>query len=1193
MTARKALVILAAAVWIPAAPALCENPYLAKRQLRPIIRVLSCGALPDIRHTDGANWWLRGAVWPVRLDGRWINYRAYQDMYWPGESRQIGEVDGAAVVISDRGVDFLDRPLGEILAAYDVLLLGMTPDFSLTESRVSKVKSFVEQGGGLIYCAHGKDHSLDTFLPATCGAPDAGGGEVVPDAEAAAVAGKVDWKKLGEVKTRSKLIVRPGGKALAAFADGAPFLVSGGLGRGRMLVVAVPYGNTYGKDNPYGREVTEWPDAGGYFLNSFRWAAEPVLKMPLAQAPAGERDISELKARMEQARKELADAKSLNYPVFHAEQELAVAEHYLRRLPEVETLGEFRGSRDTASEALRRLKGFLICVRIPQFSKEMPGGHQRMPGFRQLSGCYAYPADKESIRKKVDEPHSRGHLATLYFGMHMPYATYPWLPGDERWRAMRDGKKFTYYPGSGTVWSCLAFKEWSEQCIDSAKFAARLGFDSIELDESYTCAGCAACQEFRRSRGMPPTPFGATYKSPAVDYIKMAGSLREENPEIAVCTNAFGWTAIDEPEYVYNVQAMHETVGGKAQLDWDYAASLYRGWVLHTGNVPTYGVLYLSRYFKPGYWYDITTASAQASRVMSMVDPCGEPTESFMHRYSDYIFGDFVDLYLTKDCLPNTINQEVVRSLKDLPKVRMYVNERNLPDGTKDLVIHLFSIDDGAIVTDIPLEVDTEKVNLGGRSSVTILSPGLPAHTVQAAVAGGKLSFRVPSLKMWNLVVVGAPVGPTVKLDTPYKEVHAGERFEVTAEVENVGAGPVSGSVALRAPEDWEIGGAQEFRLEQGQKTKMIYQVTAGSRPRHEFYAIYPEIAANGVTCVSWPVKVQLRPADEVRLWITPQWTHGRTEREQFVLHGKSTRDKPVSLTVKAQFPDGWKPAAANFTLTLEPHKEAVSETVTVAIPVQDQSLWDRKDVKVKLTGGIEGAERSWESEVRVFRYRTYIANWMLGCFADGAGPPLIRLGGWPNFYLDYATSFSSMAKAAGQKIDSGDYAVAFWASTASARDKVSKYEAELQKLLDKGVGLVFQESIFTPQIEFKGEFADNSDFSASKLCPVEFLGKSSASTITFLPNHVITRDLPFKSFTASKEMEVAKVKAKDWAKVIATWEDGTPAVVVSTDPKRRVAYIGCQFRREGCTFSIDAPEKWALIPFYARMSEWAGGMLR
>ena len=54
-------------------------------------------------------------------------------------------------------------------------------------------------------------------------------------------------------------------------------------------------------------------------------------------------------------------------------------------------------------------------------------------------------------------------------------------------------------------------------------------------------------------------------------------------------------------------------------------------------------------------------------------------------------------------------------------------------------------------------------------------------------------------------------------------------------------------------------------------------------------------------------------------------------------------------------------------------------------------------------------------------------------------------------------------------------------------------------------------------------------------------------------------------------------MKAKDRAEVIATWEDGTPAVVLSRDPKRRVAYIGGPFHDTS---------------FLARMSEWAGGML-
>ena len=73
--------------------------------------------------------------------------------------------------------------------------------------------------------------------------------------------------------------------------------------------------------------------------------------------------------------------------------------------------------------------------------------------FKEIApfGTY-FSTSKEIIRERITEPHSKGQLSFLYIGMEIR-PTYPVHPGNDQWKAMRDGEPFLYYP------------QWLRSCV--------------------------------------------------------------------------------------------------------------------------------------------------------------------------------------------------------------------------------------------------------------------------------------------------------------------------------------------------------------------------------------------------------------------------------------------------------------------------------------------------------------------------------------------------------------------------------------------------------------------------------------------------------------------------------------------------------------------------------------------------------
>jgi hypothetical protein len=142
----------------------------------------------------------------------------------------------------------------------------------------------------------------------------------------------------------------------------------------------------------------------------------------------------------------------------------------------------------------------------------------------------------------------------------------------------------------------------------------------------------------------------------------------------------------------------------------------------------------------------------------------------------------------------------------------------------------------------------------------------------------------------------------------------------------------------------------------------------------------------------------------------------------------------------------------------------------------------------------------------------------------------------------------------------------------------------ELRKFLERGGGLVVTgASLLDPS-----------------LLPVE-VGPPTTKRDLTLPPHALTEAVrPLRSRFAGSFPAVG-VTVRDWGEVIATWDDGTPAIVVSREPQRRVAFVASRLPGDyrfgdggiGPGKELWPQNLWPIAALYHDLLRWAAGLGR
>jgi hypothetical protein len=643
----------------------------------------------------------------------------------------------------------------------------------------------------------------------------------------------------------------------------------------------------------------------------------------------------------------------------------------------------------------------------------------------------------------------------------------------------------------GSPWP-LDFSGWMMRQLE---FAQRIGFDFVHLDEA----------------------FGA-YPD--------ARKLSELDPDFVICPNNLARMYVDEKGWRFGWTAMGESLGHPSQ--WDEFNKKMRERSMLARNIPWWG-WHTYEPFEQAY-HDLTLATSLANRGTDVAhsNPSDECIE-FTRRFSDYIYGPYVDTY---------VPQEFVRPLSAHPSLRAIVDRRVLLGGREELVVHLLNIDPNVrSIEGIGLEVSTSELKLRDRPFVTLIAPGEEPNVLTPHVSEGKVQFEVPRIRTWGVVVVGEELFPQVEirlvkrggipvtnpLDNGFVP---GTAIEVEVQVRADGRS--ADAIDLHLPEGWK------HREVKAEGNARVYEVLPAFAHWGRGYALTPLVVKNGLVAPSWPLVLQARDEVELRLVNPLVESPGVTSTHELEVRNYG---HPGHVVVRVGPLDGWEIDGREFELELGAGE---GRKVEFRMTPRDYHLrfLDQLDVDLPAEWEAHGVRSKVALKVRVFPARFYV-------WSKGVERRIMH--SYPNLY------FLETAEEAKDMLRKGEH-VALWL--------VNQSPDEMRALVDEfvagGGGVLWMGEPFP-----------------GGNCPVSAdAGESTSKFLRYLelPGENEDRLLgPARRKRALFESEggfrAFRVKSKGWGKVLGVWAkapqskaddpDTFPALVISGIPERRVAYIG------------------------------------
>ena len=791
-----------------------------------------------------------------------------------------------------------------------------------------------------------------------------------------------------------------------------------------------------------------------------------------------------------------------------------------------------------ARESLLRAKGALISLKLPKWAKELRyyymdpvwgkesvDGLDRRRGVAFMAGsewalggfpdsqvnfwnrCNCRPT-KEGI-DIIEKFHEQGIRVGTYMSGGMMVMTYALLPDSEddwtddfmRWYAGAywhgPRERFWGARGTSSEWRGaepppLDFSRWMMKQLE---FAQRIGFDFVHLDEA----------------------FGAYPE---------ARELSERDPDFVMCPNNLARMYVDEKGWRFGWTAMGESLGQPSE--WDSFNEKMRRRSMRARNIPWWG-WHTYEPFEASY-QDLTLATSLANRGTDVAhsNPSDECVE-FTRRFSDYVYGPYVDTY---------VSQDMVRPLNGPTSLRIIVDRRVLLGGREELVVHLLNIDPGLKSVDkIGLEVNTSGLNMKDQPAVTLIAPADEPKALKSSISEGKLRFEVPGIKTWGVVIIGEELFPRVEIrlvkraGVPVSDAFdngfaPGRHIQVELRVDPSGRSEYA--VDLHVPEGWE------YAKVRNDGNTYVYEVVPLFARRGRGYAITPLVTKDGVAAPSWPLVLQAKDEISLRLVNPLGESPGVTSTHELEVRNYGS---PGEIKVKIGPLDGWEIEGDEFKLQLETGE---TKKVTFRTRPRDYQLrfLDQLDVDLPAEWESHDIRGSTKLRIRIFPARFYV-------WSEGVERRIMH--SYPNLYfLDNAEKAKSMLK-------KGEH-VAIWL----VDQDPSEMSAVVDELAAAGAGVLWMGEPFP---------GDN--------CPVEAEGGELTSKFLRyleMPGEKEDKLLsPARRKRALFESETgfkaARVKPKDWGKVLGVWPktpqskiddpDTFPAIVISGIPKKRVAYVG------------------------------------
>ncbi len=791
-----------------------------------------------------------------------------------------------------------------------------------------------------------------------------------------------------------------------------------------------------------------------------------------------------------------------------------------------------------AKARLLRAKGALIRLKLPYWTRDPryrygpeadPSNQARWVEWLGNSGppspwytdvesmwCRANCRPSQWVFEGIERAYNLGRPVGVYISGGMMATTYALLPErEEDWaddyswsyaqnywrnesRARYWGARDEAEDWGASIARSRLFSRWM---MPQVEFAFRIGFDLVHLDE---CRG-------RYAEARP---------------------LMERNPDSVVLQNSDGRQYVDQEAVRYGFVAMMEQVGSPD--NWDNFQARMHTVCDESYNIPWWGYF---RVEQEGFLAGLSYATAVANRgsdVAGYSKPPSAELVQFAHRYRDYLLGDYVDAYV----------DPAVVSLQGAPSAaRVVTNRRTLTSGREELVVHILNTDPALPgVEGGRVLVRTTGLRLPAQPVVTFLTPKSAPRVLAAKISDGELSFEMPHVPLWGVVVVGEPLFPGVTTRLVFRGGESvknpldnkfvpGEPFEVEVAVERNSAAPHIPK--LHVPTGWRSN------LLGTTANLCGYRILPGKAELNHGYAITPVITQGGESMPGAPLRLQAQSPVSFR-FIAPlvdsPGPGGEYELE--VRNNSSAGGLSFSLTA----PNGWLLEPGQFKADLA-SGERRRFRLRLRPPNYHLSFWDQMDASFPLQWTLAGRRGSDKLQVRVFPAQWEVCAegpdgnllMMYPGLSSFVGTPLPPVG-IPAPPPDPVRAEQAIAQAQ-RRLKDGAFVV-LWLVNQDPK----ALRPAVERFLKAGGGVVWMGE------PFEGD-----------CCPVTAAGQpSTQQSIVYHLGSLQPRNVP-DSFAPPGGFRVWSVKVLNWGRAAAHWgqDENAAAVVISTDPTRRIVYIG------------------------------------
>jgi len=887
----------------------------------------------------------------------------------------------------------------------------------------------------------------------------------------------------------------------------------------------------------------------------------------LAQAPnPSPPDVETLRNTLE---REVALAKEQGYVPHSTEHWMARAEAKWQAGAWLRQPGQNQEKASAVAQEVRRLllwaKGALLDLKLPTWAHDVHyynenSGYGSDPKTRDpdrgviFLGNWHLPGDfpgqwfRGHCRPHREGPaliesfRQQGWRVGTYLSGGMIPITYALLPpNEEDWTNdfMRRYAGGYWHYGErwwGATGDKPGFRAWMLPHLD---FAHQVGFDFVHLDEAWG--------------GYPE-----------------AREMNDRHPGYLVVTNNFAMTYVDQETFRFGWTAMGEAAG--SPRDWDHFNVNLRDRGLKAYNLTTWSYLYY-QLDEPEFYHNLAYATTIANKTTDV--SLGSPTReyvSFAHRFRDYLFGAYVDLDVPQDC---------VRVSAGVPSVRAGLTRRFLLSGTEEWIVHLFNIDPQVESTgEITVEVTPGEARLPANPVITFASPQRAPQELELVRKDQTLTCQVPGVKIWGLAVIGQRLFPRVALRLASRgggppphpldaEIVPGEEFEVGVKVEPLSPVREDFGLELFLPPGWR---AREAEATTEGERRFIVGVPART-PYDRGYAVTPLVRQGGEAMPSFPLQLEARDPLTFRLFPPCIDSPARAPAGLQLAVKNNSAASPARLKLTA--PAGWQVEPEGFQLDLGPG-ETRRLPLSLAAPDVGVSFWYHRDAELAVEWQLGPARGRSPVRVRVFPAPFAVYH---------DGPEKLILHGYPN--LSFRGKDFEAAKSA---LQAGEYVV-LWL----ANQDPGKGAPLVDWFLANGGGVVWMGQ------PFPGEN-----------CPVELEAdgaRPKSMSLRSGPEPALRLAAPvlrFRSYYESAQgFEACTVKAKEWARAAAVWgppvegsavaTQGSPAVVISTDPQRRIVYVASDLEtttEDSYRFEdrLHRQSHWYLTYYLYHLLAWAAG---